>query len=440
MTARHLLGLVLLMGAGCQGGGGDDGSLVERGMARLIGVGTIDARPARELMRRGGAGAPVLLDTRDADAFKEGHIPGSVSLALDQIDGYLAHTRPSKNRPVIAVCYSGHASQVVAAIAAAHGYERAYSLAGGIERWRELGFQVERGAPEARKPGPLRPPVVRGSWFEQLAETISGLVVKPIYMLFSLLIILALRGRKARDLTLIRQGMIAFLVGESICALNFLFTAGASETLELLHGAGMVVMGALVTWGLYLLLDERVLRFADPEARCMLQRFCGRCWKRDPVSCGLQRLFLLLAPALALVALMPLSTPLRPLHIILPVFDSDVVWHKSVTILLIELRLYPALAVLHFAWTTRRLAGDKTAILKAQSPFFWGFGFLSFALMRYFLFAAYRAMPIWADFWEEITEFIAVAAVGLLLWVFRRQLDLVRVGAGEAKEQDVGAG
>ena len=38
----------------------------------------------------------------------------------------------------------------------------------------------------------------------------------------------------------------------------------------------------------------------------------------------------------------------------------------------------------------------------------------------------YRSYPVWSDFWEETTELIFVAAIGLLLWFYRNQLKLVR--------------
>jgi len=48
-----------------------------------------------------------------------------------------------------------------------------------------------------------------------------------------------------------------------------------------------------------------LLRLADPEARCVVQRFCGHCWKQDQsrAACSGSSLH---APALALVAPDPL--------------------------------------------------------------------------------------------------------------------------------------
>jgi hypothetical protein len=324
---------------------------------------------------------------------------------------------------VAVVCYAGTLSKAGAAVVASYGHERVVHVSGGMERWRALGYPVEPGATRPVDPKLLETPLAPTTFVEQLVSFTSGMVIKPAYMLLSLVLILVLRGQRERDLVLMRRSMAAFLVGEAACAVNF-FLGNISDSVELLHDAGMVVMGALLPWGLFLLLDRRVLGFSDPQARCVLQRFCGHCWKREEVSCGLQRLFLFLAPALAVLSLIPLSTPLTPHDILLPVFGSDVPYISSVVQLLVEFRVLPLLSAALFLATTLILTGGKESIERAQAPFFWGLGAMSFAVLRYFLHSTFGLMPIWSDLWEELTELIAVGAVGVLLWVFRSQLGL----------------
>ena len=57
--------------------------------------------------------------------------------------------------------------------------------------------------------------------FEQSAQALAGLAIKPLYSLFSLGLILFLAGQTARDLSALRWGLIAFLSGETFCAVNF---------------------------------------------------------------------------------------------------------------------------------------------------------------------------------------------------------------------------
>ena len=57
-------------------------------------------------------------------------------------------------------------------------------------------------------------------WSEQLLVIISGLVIKPAYMVLSFVLILFLRRNPARDLVLIKWSLITFLAGEGFCAAN----------------------------------------------------------------------------------------------------------------------------------------------------------------------------------------------------------------------------
>jgi hypothetical protein len=135
-------------------------------------------------------------------------------------------------------------------------------------------------------------------------------------------------------------------------------------------------------------------------------------------------MFLFVAPALAAIAALPLTAPLRPIRVTLPLFCTP--WPYTVTLFeqLVEFRLYPVLAILFLLVSFVLLFGGRAGVRRAQLPFFVGFGFLGFALFRFVLYGVYRGMPVWADFWEEATEFLAVFGVGVFLVVFRGQIGL----------------
>lgn len=387
-----------------------------------LGVGGMDAET---LQRRMGAGQPTLvLDTRDPASFAAGHIRGAVPLNLGQVDGYVTRARPADGTALVLVCYRGNQSLAAAVAARSRGHRATFSLRGGMTRWRALSLPVEEGPGQPPRPALLRPPVVQVSQLAQVSNVVAAFGFKPAYMLLTLVMILWLRRARARDLVLIRRGLIAFLVGEGLCAVNFLFANNHSDTLEILHGAGMVFMGAYLSWGLYQLLDDRLLRLSDPEARCLVQRVCGRCWKREQVSCGVQRVFLFAAPALAVVALMPLCTPLRSHNYLVPILGTDVPWVWTPQILMVELRLYPALASALMLVTFLALLRGKEHMERAKLPFFVAVGLMTFSAMRYMLMQSYHEAPCWSDFWEETTELLSVLGLGLALWVFRRQLGL----------------
>jgi len=274
---------------------------------------------------------------------------------------------------------------------------------------------------------------VQPSLLAQSLITMATLVVKPAYMLASLLLILWLRRSRERDLVLLRRAMVAFLVGEVACALAYALPASWCLPLEIVHGAGMVVMGTLLTWGIFALVDHRVLGLTDPAARCQVQRLCQRCWKREPVVCGVHRIFEFAALALVPLALMPWAAPLRPRTVDFDLFFRVVEWGRGLGQLVVEQRLYPGLAAVLFAVTAViLLVGDSRSFRRAEAPFFAGLGLLAFATMRFVLHGAFAEMPPWADVWEELTELFTVFGLALSLWVFRTPLGL---GPDAAQEE-----
>ncbi len=97
-----------------------------------------------ELVARSGRGTVVILDVRPAAEFAAGHIPGALSVPLDQLDAALA--RLPKRAEIVAYCrgpYCVLAPQAVERLRA-RGY-RARRLAGGLPEWRLAGLPVTAG-------------------------------------------------------------------------------------------------------------------------------------------------------------------------------------------------------------------------------------------------------------------------------------------------------
>jgi rhodanese-related sulfurtransferase/biotin operon repressor len=95
--------------------------------------GTPLARDAVEdLIRRGDA---LVLDVRPGIEYEHGHLPGAVSIPIDDLPGRL-HELP-RDRPIITYCrgaYCLFADEAVALLQR-HGYE-AFRLEGGWPEWR----------------------------------------------------------------------------------------------------------------------------------------------------------------------------------------------------------------------------------------------------------------------------------------------------------------
>lgn len=97
-----------------------------------------------ELVERAGRGDVLILDVRPQEEFLAGHIPGAVSVPLDQLDATLA--RLPKRRQVVAYCrgpYCVLAPQAVQRLRE-KGF-KARRLEDGMPEWRLAGLPVAVG-------------------------------------------------------------------------------------------------------------------------------------------------------------------------------------------------------------------------------------------------------------------------------------------------------
>ena len=394
----------------------------QRVAATFIGVQSISAADLNKALAE--QPPPIVIDIREDEVFQLNHIPGAIGLNMESIDGYAVKGKIPHGGRIVVVCSKGWDSQIAAATLMAYGYRNVYSLEGGMRRWQDLAYALQAGAGTAVDKGMLKPPVVEISMLSQLAMTVAAFVVKPAYIVMSALVFLLLWRKNSGDLVLIRNAMMVFFIGENACTLNYLVASNKSIWLEFMHGLGMVGMFFLLFWGLVRFFDERVFHYIEPGKTCAFQRLCRHCWKKEPVSCGLHRLALWLLPSLAFVAFIPVTMPLRPFRILIPVFLSAVVWLKDFWNLFFEFRLYPILGAAGFVMSFLWLRRGQSGLLKSQFPFFLALGSTSYSFFRFGLLLTFNENQAWADWWEESTEFIMVAMVFLLLLVFKKQLEL----------------
>lgn len=367
-------------------------------------------------------GAATVIDLRAAADFEAGHAPGASRVPFGDLNGYLHGVRKAGDPRLVLACEDGIDAALAAPLARVHGFSQAFVLEGGMAAWRAAGLPLEKGP---SPPIQAAPPVLEMSRAAQWLNAISGLVLKPTYMLLALAMVIGLR--RARSVRILWHGLLWFFVGEAFCALNLAWhLPGRVYLSDVAHGAGMVAMSALIPWGLYAIFDERVLRFSDPSAGCRLQTLCGQCWKRDPVRCGFHDLMLALLVALAIVSAIPFSSELRPLQFVADVLGVRTDFGVPVINLLVELRVYPALAIAAFVATFAILVRGGTAAVRRATPvFFAAFGLMAYSLLRFFLTETFREAFHGSNFWEELTELFMIVALGLFLWLFRRPLGLV---------------
>lgn len=85
-------------------------------------------------------GSLTVVDIRDPNSFRQGHIPGAQPLNNENFAQFLAQT--PRETPVVVVCYHGISSQQAAAVVAQQGFSEVYSMDGGFEGWK-LAHPVE---------------------------------------------------------------------------------------------------------------------------------------------------------------------------------------------------------------------------------------------------------------------------------------------------------
>lgn len=381
---------------------------------------------------------PLVLDVRDSEDFQKGHIPGARSVQAKDVEAFVFRSDISPKRTVVVVCYSGHLSSFAGASASAWHRGPVKDLAGGMEAWNAQGLAISQGNGETVPSEMLAPATKVMSWSQQMVASVLFAFVKPLYMLICLLLILALRKARSAPMRLLFWALVCFDLGEAFCALDYLFSSGSHvliAPLDLLHGLGMVGMGVLAPWALFRLADDRVLHYGDPKLVCSIQRFCGNCWKRQQAQCGLHQLFLYTQPALLILALLPLSIAIIPPHYVTNVFGTSVLYGAPILNEMVELWGYSILGSLCFLITFLVLLKGPSSTHRAELPFFLGLGFSGFAVFRFFLHTAFRHSVNISDFWEEITELIAICAIALALYIFRSSLGLVDKKATPAVEE-----
>ena len=87
-----------------------------------------------ELRGKEGGDAPILLDVREPWEFAAAQISGSLSMPMGDVRSR-AYTELDPDAHIVVLCHHGQRSLSVAMWLRREGFERAQSLAGGIDRW-----------------------------------------------------------------------------------------------------------------------------------------------------------------------------------------------------------------------------------------------------------------------------------------------------------------
>ena len=83
----------------------------------------------------------TLVDVRSAEEYAGGHIPGSVNIAVHELNGKL--NRIPKDKPVIVYCASGHRAAMANAALHMLGFDNVRAFPAGYGAWEAAGEPTE---------------------------------------------------------------------------------------------------------------------------------------------------------------------------------------------------------------------------------------------------------------------------------------------------------
>jgi molybdopterin/thiamine biosynthesis adenylyltransferase/rhodanese-related sulfurtransferase len=86
---------------------------------------------------------PLLLDVREKEEFRQGYVPGAVSLPRGFLEMRVEEVVPDKNTPIVAYCAGGTRSLLAGRILRELGYTDVVSMRGGFGAWKNHGLAVQ---------------------------------------------------------------------------------------------------------------------------------------------------------------------------------------------------------------------------------------------------------------------------------------------------------
>jgi molybdopterin/thiamine biosynthesis adenylyltransferase/rhodanese-related sulfurtransferase len=98
---------------------------------------SIDIEEAQRMLQKPGT---VLLDVREGDEWRQGHIPQAVGIPRGFLELRVEEKVPDHKTPIILQCASGTRSLLAARALREMGYENLYNLTGGFNAWKDRGL------------------------------------------------------------------------------------------------------------------------------------------------------------------------------------------------------------------------------------------------------------------------------------------------------------
>ncbi len=83
---------------------------------------------------------PILLDVREKEEYRDGHLAGALSLPRGFLEIRVEEAIPDRSTPIVAYCAGGTRSLLAARMLREMGYENVISMSGGFTGWKNPGL------------------------------------------------------------------------------------------------------------------------------------------------------------------------------------------------------------------------------------------------------------------------------------------------------------
>lgn len=85
----------------------------------------------------------LFLDVREPEEYAAGHLPGAASIPRGLLEYKASSELPDRDRRIVTHCALGGRGALSASTLTEMGYTNVANMEGGINAWRERGFELE---------------------------------------------------------------------------------------------------------------------------------------------------------------------------------------------------------------------------------------------------------------------------------------------------------
>lgn len=86
----------------------------------------------------------LIIDVRTKKEYDQGHVPGAVNIAHDQLASNIDKLLTRKDKPVVVYCRSGYRAGKAADVLLEYDFKQVKHLEGDMLGWEKAGLEIEK--------------------------------------------------------------------------------------------------------------------------------------------------------------------------------------------------------------------------------------------------------------------------------------------------------